>query len=139
MEVVWRNQLLILGIFSLLMGNFAKANLRDQYLEQESINETNCNWNNAQFDHITFPNVSRYCVDYENKTIFLVKKDPRWGDSREKGFLDKGENIKEEYWYSRKQWNVEGNYLVEYYCRTNSLSSTSCDGEVREVTRGIKR
>ena len=139
MEKLWRNKFLILGIFSLLIGSFAKANLRDQYVEQKSLDKTICNWNNAQYDHSVFPNVSRFCIDYENKTIFLVKEDPLWGPFRKKGFLNKGENVKEEYGYSIKQWNVEGDYLVEYSCVTYSLSSNSCDGEVSSYARGNVR
>ena len=49
---------------------------------------------------------------------------------RQEGFLNKGENVRQEYGYVIKQWNVEGDYLVEYYCLTYSLSSNSCEGEV---------
>ena len=142
MEKLWRNKLLILGIFSLLIGSFAKANLRDQYVEQKLLDKTNCNWNNAQYDVIVDPKFSRFCIDYENKTIFWVKEDPvlnvgsPW---RESGFLNKGENVEKSYGYMIYQWNVEGDYLVEYNCKTYSLSSKSCAGEVSSRKRGKVR
>ena len=138
MEVIWRKKLLIFSIFLLLFGTFAKANLREKYLEQQSVNETNCNWKNAQFNHFVFSKVTRYCVDYKNKTIFLVKEDSGWVPTRQ-GLLNRGENVRGDYGYWRKQWNVEGNNLIKYFCRINSLSSTSCDGEVMSITEGYKR
>ena len=122
--------------------------LKESYKTRNSLNQTDCSWENAQFRHKYF-DFGRYCVDKKKGTIFYVSKTKDTREiliNRENGFLNKGENRKGGGWlsewdgtYQREEWSIEGNKLIRYKCETFFLESKKCKGNVSSNVEGIKR
>ena len=134
----------IFGLCSFLFIDGVKANLQEIYKEEKSFNSTSCTYENAQYKFIKDTNYNslkdvRFCVDYEKGTIFyigigdngIIKRMENW-------FLNKPETTKSGTFFSRYQWNVEGDKLIQYNCAPKSMTGKCIVGPFRNVF-GTKR
>ena len=121
--------------------------LKESHKTRNSLNQTDCSWENAQFRHDDFNHI-RICVDKKKGTIFFVEKfkDGRININRQTGFLNKAENtqgsgffVESDYPYWRYEWSIERYALIKYKCKTFFLESKKCKGNVSSYVVGIKR
>tara|TARA_B100000945_G_C20166553_1_gene495708 strand:+ start:72 stop:572 length:501 start_codon:yes stop_codon:yes gene_type:complete len=140
-------RLLILGIFSLLISNYVKANLQKEYNEitpydqreeylierEEYLNQTNCSWENAQYIDTDSSN-TRYCIDTEKNTIFDIfyySYSDKFFFEREKGFLNEMENFEYDeeisFEFDGEVPHYEGEYfLTQWGIEGDKLYRYSC-------------
>ena len=134
----------IFGLCSFLFIDGVKANLQEIYKEEKSFNRTSCTYENAQYKFIKDTNYNslkevRFCVDYEKGTIFYIGIGDNGIIKRmENGFLNKPETTKSGTFFSRYQWNVEGDKLIQYNCAPKSMTGKCIVGPFRNVF-GTKR
>ena len=134
----------IFGLCSFLFIDGVKANLQEIYKEEKSFNSTSCTYENAQYKFIKDTNYNslkdvRFCVDYEKGTIFYIGIGDNGIIKRmENGFLNKPETTKSGTFFSRYQWNVEGDKLIQYNCAPKSMTGKCRFGPFRNVL-GTKR
>ena len=134
----------IFGLCSFLFIDGVKANLQEIYKEEKSFNSTSCTYENAQYKFVKDTNYNslkdvRFCVDYEKGTIFYIGIGDNGIIKRmENGFLNKPETTKSGTFFSRYQWYVEGDKLIQYNCAPKSMTGKCIVGPFRNVF-GTKR
>ena len=143
---MWKKSFLFLSFLVFFNINLVRANLKDTWEKQDQFSRSeNCSWENAQF---SYDSDTRYCVDYSDGRVFRVcnkssciNRNGRhiyiW---RMNGFLNRAENVGVGYGQRQlHQYSIEGNKLINYYCRTSTRDSTKCYGEISREINGTLR